>query len=137
MKSIQAARGLFIVAGLYDGVLGLAFLLAGSAIFDHFGVERPNHAGYVQFPALVLLIFAWMFFAVAVNPRANRNLILYGILLKFSYSGTVFYYWLTTGVPGMWKPFAVIDLVFAALFAWAMAASASIAVAPVTSDRRS
>jgi len=123
MKSIQAIRALFVVGGLYDGVLGLAFLLAAPAIFDRFGVVQPNQPGYVQFSALLLLIFAWMFFAVASNPQANRNLILYGILLKLSYSGTVFYYWLTSGLPGMWKPFAVIDLIFAVLFAWAIAAT--------------
>jgi hypothetical protein len=123
MKPIQAVRALFIVGGLYDGVLGLAFLLAGPAIFNHFGVAPPNHPGYVQFPALLLLVFAWMFFAVAANPYANRNLILYGILLKLSYSGVVIYYWVTSGVPDMWKPFAPIDLVFAALFIWAISAT--------------
>ena len=122
MKPMQAVRGLFVVAGIYDGVLGLVFLLAAPAIFRHFGIAPPNHPGYVQFPALLLIIFAYMFFAVAANPRANRNLILYGILLKLSYSGVVIYNWLVGGVPGMWKPFAFIDLVFIALFAWSLAA---------------
>ena len=130
MKTIQAIRVLFVISGLYDGVLGLAFLLAGPAILDHFGVPQPNHAGYLQFSALLLVVFAWMFFAIAFNPYANRNLILYGILLKFSYSGVVFYYWLTSGLPGLWKPFALIDLLFAALFAWSIAATR----APVPSD---
>ena len=127
MKSIRRIRALFVVGGLYDGVLGLAFLLAGPVIFDHFGVVQPNHPGYVQFSALLLLVFACMFFAVAAKPYANRNLILYGILLKLSYSGIVFYYWLTSGVPAMWKPFALVDLVFAALFAWAIAATRAAA----------
>ena len=122
MNSIVPVRVLFVVSGLYDLVLGLAFLLAGPAIFDHFGIAGPGHVGYVQFPALLLLIFALMFFAIAANPRANRNLIPFGILLKLSYSGTVFYHWLAGGIPGMWKPFAVIDLLMAALFVWAFIA---------------
>jgi len=130
MKSMAPIRFFFVVAGLYDGLLGLAFLLAGPAIFDHFGVERPNHPGYVQFPALLLMIFAWMFFAVAFRPRANRNLILYGILLKLSYSGTVIYHWVSGGVPGLWKPFVFIDLAFVILFAWAYAAIKPAAPAP-------
>lgn len=129
MKKVQAIRALFFVAGLYDGLLGLAFLLAAPAIFNRYGVALPNHPGYVQFPALLLMVFAWMFFAVAVSPFANRNLIFYGILLKLCYSGTVMYYWLTGGIPGMWKPFAVADLVFAALFAWAIAATSQAAAA--------
>jgi hypothetical protein len=28
----------------------------------------------------------------------------------------VFYYWLTTGTPGMWKPFAVCDFLFMVFF---------------------
>ena len=122
MKPIQAVRGLFVIAGFYDGVLGLTFLLAAPAIFHHFGIAPPNHPGYVQFPALLLIVFACMFFAVAAHPAANRNLILYGILLKLSYSGVVIYNWLAGGVPSMWKPFVFIDLVFIALFAWSIAA---------------
>jgi len=40
--------------------------------------------------------------------------------LKLGYSGTVFYYMLTTGVPAMWIPWAWADLAFLVLFilAW-------------------
>jgi len=34
----------------------------------------------------------------------------------------VFYHWFSAGLPGMWKPFAVCDLVFLALFVLAYAA---------------
>jgi hypothetical protein len=75
--------------------------------------------GYVQFPAALLLIFALMFLAIARDPVGRRHLIPYGILLKVSYCGVVFFHWFTAGVPYMWKPFAVIDIVFLALFGWA------------------
>ncbi len=109
----------FIAAALYDGLLGLAFLFAASSLYAFYGVTPPNHYGYVQFPAAVLIIFALMFFAVARRPLANRNLIPYGILLKLAYSLTVFYYWFSSGIPGMWKPFAIIDLLTVIPFAWA------------------
>jgi hypothetical protein len=118
MKSRSAISALYIVAGIYDGLLGAAFLIAWSALFRYFEVTPPNHPGYVQFPALLLIIFALMFFAVAVDPVRNRNLIPYGVLLKVAYCGTVFWYWFTQGIPNMWKPFAWIDLVFAILFVW-------------------
>ena len=60
-----------------------------------------------------------MFTAVAIDPVRNKNLIPYGILLKISYSGIVFFHWATQDLPGMWKPFAVFDLVFIVLFLWA------------------
>ena len=119
MKNDRLVSILFAVASVYEGVLGAAFLVAPAALFTWFGVTPPNHFGYVQFPAALLIVFAIMFFAVAANPRANKNLIPYGVLLKASYCGLVFGYWFTQGVPDMWKPFAVADLIFGVLFLWA------------------
>jgi hypothetical protein len=112
---------LFLLTALYDGVLGLVFLAAPSAVFQWADVPPPNHLGYVQFPAALLVIFGLMFLSVARDPFVHRDLMIYGILLKASYSGLVFWYWFTTGIPGLWKPFAVIDLVTAILFAWSYA----------------
>jgi len=119
MNKLTAIRALFVLAGLYDGLLGLLFFFAGETLFEHYGVTPPNHWGYVQFPALLLVVFALMFFQVARDPRKNRNLIPYGVLLKASYCGVVFFYWAQGNLPGMWRPFAVIDLVFGLLFIWA------------------
>jgi hypothetical protein len=108
--------GLFLVAALYDGLLGLAFLVTAGPIFRWAHVTPPNHAGYVQFPGALLLIFGIMFAAIARRPRENRHLIPYGILLKVSYCGVVGFHWLTGEIPALWKPFVLIDLVFLALF---------------------
>lgn len=110
---------LFSIAALYDGILGLMFLFSPYFVFDLFEITPPNHPGYVQFPAALLIVFAFIFLAIARRPKQNRNLIPYGMLLKVSYCGVVFWYWSTAGIPSMWKPFAVADLVFLALFIWA------------------
>ena len=122
----------FIVSGLYDGILGIAFLFFTDAIFQAFSVTPPNHMAYVQFPALLLVIFGAMFFAIAANPVKNRDLIWYGVALKVAYSGTAFFYQLTSGVPAMWLPFAWADLVFLALF---VVAWRSIGAAPAAAAR--
>ncbi len=119
MARSSSVRPLFILAGLYDGVLGLAFLFAAPTVFQRFNVTPPNHYGYVHFPALLLLVFALMFFAIASDPRRNRNLIPYGILLKVSYCTTVGWHWLDAGVPWMWQPFFILDLLFLVAFIWA------------------
>jgi len=113
-------RPLFVISGLYDGVVGLAFLFFAPGIFERFGVTPPNHFGYVHFPALLLILFAVMFFTIAANPVKNRDLIWYGIGLKVAYSGSVFWYQLTDSVPAIWLPWAWADLVFIVLFvaAW-------------------
>ena len=106
----------YVIAALYDGVLGVAFLLFPAAIYAMYAVEPPNHMAYVQFPALLLIIFGVMFFQISKNPAKNRGLILYGCALKVSYCSMVFGYMATSGVPAMYVPFAYADLVFLALF---------------------
>lgn len=110
---------LFVVAALYDGLLGLIALFWSSRLFAFFGVTPPNHPGYAQFPGALLVVFAVMFASVARSPVGNRNLIPYGMLLKVSFCGVVFFHWFTAGLPDMWKPFAIADAVFFVLFAWA------------------
>jgi hypothetical protein len=110
---------LFALAALYEGALGLVFLLAAGPLFQWAGVPPPNHLGYVQFPAALLVIFACMFVAVSRDPVRNRELIPFGMMLKAAYCGIVFTYWIKAGIPAMWKPFAIADLVFLLLFAWA------------------
>ena len=114
--SINWIKRLFLVAALYDGVLGLAFLIAPAEIFVMYGVEPPNHMAFVQFPAFLLIIFAIMFYRVSKDPVANRELILYGCGLKVSYCSLVIVYELTTGISSMWIPWAFADFAFLALF---------------------
>ena len=121
MKRKQVTSILFALAAVYDGFLGLAFLLVPSMIFQRFDVTPPNHFGYVQFPALLLIIFAWMFASVAYAPYKNINLIPYGIALKVAYCSIVFYYWFTVEIPYVWKPFAIMDFGWIILFAIAYA----------------
>ena len=109
-------RLLFAIAGVYDFVIGLAFLFFGARIFDATGVPHPNHWAYIEFGSLLLIIFGIMFFAVAYDPIANRNLIVYGMLLKISYTGLVAYYWIASDCPTLFKPFAIIDAVMLVLF---------------------
>ena len=111
---------LFWVSALYDGILGVLFLVAPNWAFTRFEVVPPNHVGYVQFPAALLLIFAIMFIAIARNPAAHRDLICYGILLKVAYCGVTSYHWAMTDIPVIWKPFVIIDVVMGLLFivAW-------------------
>ncbi len=112
----SAIRMLFAITGVYDLGIGVAFLFFGPQLFDFAGVPPPNHWGYIQFGCLMLGVFGLMFFAVAYDPVANRNLIPYGMLLKLSYTGLVAYYWATTDCPWLFKPFAIVDALMFVLF---------------------
>ena len=114
--ALSMVRPLFVIAGLYDFMIGLVFLFFGPQLFEATGVPQPNHWGYIQFGSLLLIIFGTMFFGVAYDPVANRNLIPYGMLLKLSYTGLATYYWVATDIPMLFKPFAIIDAVMLVLF---------------------
>ena len=117
--NLPTIRALFAMAALYDGALGTAFVVAPSVLFSRFDITPPNHLGYVQFPAALLLVFALMFLHIARDPRKHAPLIPYGMLLKVAYCSVAFVYWLSEDIPWIWKPFALIDLAMLALFAWA------------------
>lgn len=118
MNKRKLVSAIFYLSCLYDGLLGIVFLAVGPVMFGHFNVTPPNHWGYIQFPAAMLIIFALMFLAVASKPEENRNMMPYGIMLKLAYCSVVFIYWFGRGIPGMWKPFAIIDALFAIGFYW-------------------
>lgn len=122
MKNLIWVRVLFAIAAIYDLALGVFFLVAAPWAYETAGVTPPNHWGYIHFPAALLIVFGFMFFAIAARPNQNRNLIPYGVGLKVAYCAVVFGHWFAAGLPGMWKPFAVVDLVMAVLFLWAYAA---------------
>ena len=121
---------LFLLAAIYDGVLGLLFLVAPHYPYDMFEVTPPNHWGYVQFPAALLVIFAIMFVQIAMDPRAGRGLIVYGILLKVAYCGVAAWHWINGGIPAMWQPLVIADLVFLGLFGCALLALGKLKTGP-------
>ena len=54
MTDTKPAAALFVIAALYDGLLGAAFLVAPAEIFRIADVTPPNHWAYVQFPGALL-----------------------------------------------------------------------------------
>ncbi len=102
----------FWASAIYDCLLGLVFLVTAQTVFELFGVPLSNHPGYIQFPALILILFGIMFARIALDPVGNRSLMPYGIGLKGAYAGLVLFHQFTGGIPSMWLPFAYIDLVF-------------------------
>jgi hypothetical protein len=119
MNSLRPVHILFFVSAAYDGLLGLAFIFAAPTLFALAGITPPNHWGYVHFAAGTLVIFGLMFLQIALNPVENRDLVVYGILLKACYVSTVAWHFFSDGIPFLWTFFAVVDLVFMALFLWA------------------
>jgi hypothetical protein len=116
-------RPLFVVAALYDLVLGVAFFAAFKAIYDRFGIPLPNHDAYVQLPAAFIAVFGVGFWFVSKAPERNRDLITLGILMKLAFGGVILSYAFRDAIPPLWVPFAWIDLAFMVAFIAALNAS--------------
>jgi len=109
-------KPLLLLAAAYDLILGLAALLAFKPIYQRFAVTLPNHAGYVQWGAAVVIVFGIGFWLAAMNPARNRDIIVMGVLFKLAFAGTVLGHDFLGSVPTIWVPFAWADLAFALLF---------------------
>jgi small multidrug resistance pump len=113
-------RPFLIVAAVYDLVLGAAYFLAYKLLYAQFGVELPNHAGYVHLCAALIFIFGVGFWLAARDPVRNRDLIKLGALMKIAFAGVVFGHLIFASVPAMYVPFATLDLVFLVGLVWAL-----------------
>lgn len=115
-------RLLFIVAALYDVVLGAVYLFLYPSLYARFGVALPNHPGYVQLNALFVMIMGVGFAMVAKAPMRNRDMITLGALFKAAYAGIVFLYWARGMMPSMWLIWAFCDALFLVSFVVALRA---------------
>lgn len=106
-------RPYLMILAIYDIVLGIAYLIAFPAMFAAYGVPLPNHPAYVQFGAAFVVIIGIGFWFAAREPVRNRDILKLGFLSKIAYSGIVLGYWFRGMMPGMWVPFAWIDLLMA------------------------
>jgi hypothetical protein len=109
-------RPLFVLAALYDIVLGLVYFFAFQPIYGHFMIPLPNHNAYVELPAALIVVFGLGFAMVALDPERNRDIIRLGILMKLAFSLIVLSYAFRDAIPSMWVPLAWIDLGFAIAF---------------------
>jgi len=126
--SLKAIKVLFWIAALYDLILGLVFGLFYQPIYARFGVELPNHPGYVQLSAMFIFIIGVGFYLVARNSRENCQIILLGILMKIGFCLVVFSHLVFGTVPPIYVPFAVLDFVFLVSFLPAYAALRKMAL---------
>jgi hypothetical protein len=115
-------RPLFVVAALYDIVLGAVYFLGYEALYRRAGVALPSHPGYVQLNALFVIIAGIGFWFVARAPERNRDLVKMGVLFKAAYAGIIFFYLSQGNMPTMWLPYAICDTLFLVVFLLALRA---------------
>ena len=103
----------FLLAALYDGVLGVAFFLFYRPIFDALGVDPPNHPSYVHLTAGFVAVQGLGYSFVWRNMLRNVDIVKLGAVYKFVYIAVAVSY-LVSGqlLHNIFAWFAAFDVVF-------------------------
>jgi hypothetical protein len=106
-------RTLFLVAALYDFILGAVFVLAGEPILTAIGMALPPHVAYIQLAAVFIMVQGLGYWLVSRDPFANLGLVRVGVAYKATYSGLTLYYLVIGQLPSVFFiPWAVVDFLF-------------------------
>jgi hypothetical protein len=85
-------RTFFLVAALYDLVLGAAFFVAYGPTFELLGIDLPNNTSYIHLTAAFVFVQGLGYWLVYQAPAANRGIVQMGVAYKTAFAVLSFYY---------------------------------------------
>lgn len=106
-------RTFFLVAALYDIVLGIGFFFLFDPLFAALGLALPNNTAYIHLTAGFVFVQGLGYWFVYQDPSANLGIVKQGIVYKTVFAGLAFFY-LAIGqlLHPAFLVFAVADLFF-------------------------
>ena len=117
LKREGVYRNLFLVAALYDFVLGFFFFLFWPFIFDHIlNIPYPNYPAFYQAAAAFIFNMGIGFYFVYRNMYRNIDIVKVGIFFKLFYTGLAFFYVFVEKMPWILALFGFLDLIFIVFF---------------------
>jgi len=106
-------RAFFLVAALYDIVLGLVFVVAGERILSAIGMALPPHVAYIQLAAVFVFVQGLSYWLAYRDPLGNLGIVRVGVAYKAAYAGLAAWYLIIGALPSVFfVPWAIIDLGF-------------------------
>ena len=88
---LEAQRLLLTATALYDGVLGLVFLVLFRPLLGLLGVAVPENPIYLQLAAGCIALFGLGFWHAAQHPVRNLDLVRLGVGMKVFYVALAVY----------------------------------------------
>ena len=112
-RTLNFFKALFLVAALYDAILGALFFLLYGPIFDLFEIALPNNTSYIHLTAGFIFVQGVGYWFVYRNMLRNIDLVKVGVIYKGIYTLVAVYY-LVTGelLSAIFAWFAVLDVLF-------------------------
>lgn len=120
MSRLSYYKGLFLLAAIYDLILGLVFIFFSGAAFNLIGIpdKLPEFTGYLSLIGAFLFVIGIAYFLIYRGDlQKNLDLILIGLLYKIAYCSIAFYYTLIGDIPHIifFALFGVLDLIMVIL----------------------
>jgi hypothetical protein len=110
-------HNLFLIAALYDFILGLIFFVFWRFIFDHIlKIPYPNYPAFYQAAAAFIFTMGLGLYFVYRNLYRNIDIVKVAIVFKLFYSGLAFYYVIVENMSWIFSVFGILDLIFVVLF---------------------
>jgi hypothetical protein len=118
-------RSFFLVAAIYDLVLGLGFFVLYDPIFSALGIALPNNTSYIHLTAAFVFVQGIGYWFVYQAPEENLGIVKLGVVYKAVFSTLSFYY-LAIGelLHPVFLVFGVLDIGFLVGFVWFLRRSA-------------
>lgn len=109
-------RSVFLIAAIYDFVLGILFFLFYKSIFSYFNIQLPDYPMYLQMSAAFVIAMGFGYYFVYKNLYRNADLVKLGIVYKIAYSALAIYFYLASLAHVIFFLLAMVDIIFLALF---------------------
>ena len=110
-------KWLFLIAAVYDIILGVAFLFFWKFVYDFLNISYPEQPAYISLSAAFVLVIGVAYYMIYRNIYANRDLVKIGVFYKLAYFLVTVYYLFFSSVPHVvFLYFGIIDFIFLLLF---------------------
>lgn len=83
----------FLVAAIYDIVLGAGFFFFYAPLWEAFDVALPSSISYIHLTAAFVFVQGVGYWLVYRDPNGNRGIVQMGVVYKIAFAGLAFYYW--------------------------------------------
>ena len=111
--SLNFFKTFFLIAALYDLILGAVFFVLYGPIFSFLDIALPNSTSYIHLTAGFVFVQGVGYWFVYRNMLRNVDIVKLGVVYKAVYSLVSFYYLLIGQLPdAVFAWFAVLDVLF-------------------------
>lgn len=112
-RTLNFFKAFFLVAALYDVILGAVFFFLFGPIFDLLEVALPNNTSYIHLNAGFVFVQGIGYWFVYRNMLRNVDLVKLGVIYKAIYTLVAVYYLAIGELPdAIFAWFAAFDVLF-------------------------